>query len=229
MELPNRSEIDAEAARMLGKLTEKHKRELRRLLGNPPLWENVPATFWRRVKRELEEEAAALFLLVFMESARFHGLDRETAEVSGRAWAVSQAATVATSYVETTQARLSGHTQRWLGTMLVEGKPITDEEIDDSLDSLSGSDRAARVAADVVTRAQTFGGEQAMEAMGLSSEDDWWKTNPGLSSSGPCQLCDSMHGMSREEWSEIAPNGPGAHPGCVCEIVYVALENRVAA
>lgn len=220
MELPNRQALDVEATALLTQLSERHREELRRLLGNPPLWENVPETFWRKVRRDVNDQLSALLLLIFAESARYHGLDDDTAEAAGRQWAAGQAALVSRGYLETTQDRIRRSTADWLGRMLVEGEQIDQSEIDAQLESLLGPSRAEGLAVDAVTTAQTAGGEDAIRAMGGVSDDDLWITERD---GRVCDICSPLHGQPRDSWEASHPSGPPAHPRCRCYVEYAVL------
>lgn len=66
MDLVGRTRHEERFAERFARLSARHKRELKQLLGTPPDPRNIPAEFWERVKQETEEEAAALLLLILM-------------------------------------------------------------------------------------------------------------------------------------------------------------------
>ena len=47
-----------------------------------------------------------------------------------------------------------------------------------------------------------------------------WKTRPHLSSTGPCPICRPLDGTTKESWPPQFPDGPPAHPRCVCELIW---------
>ena len=116
MEIPNRRESESEYADRLKKLSKRHRRELRRLLGDPPDPANVPGEFWDKIEREMEEENATLLFLLFLASARFHafgtysekGQDTgvvATLEQQAQTYRDSRAKSVARSYAQTSRER----------------------------------------------------------------------------------------------------------------------------
>lgn len=217
MQLPNREELDEWALALLVQMNDRHRDELRRWLGNPPLWENVPQVFWRKVEREVNDELAAVLLLIYAQSAEFHGLDPDTATVAGRRWAANQAGATARQYTETTQARTQAATQEWLQRMLVDGEQIPQADIDERLDSILGESRATGAAMDAVTTAQTGGGEDAVRALGGITDTDTWYTEQD---DKVCPTCEPLHAQPRTVWQSEVPAGPPAHPRCRCWIVY---------
>lgn len=222
MELPNRATLDAEAAALLMQLSERQRVDLRRLLGNPPLWENIPPQWWARAQRELEEEAAAVLLLVYVASGEFHGWGADDAQRAGRSWANQRSVATARQFVETTQERLRQSTDDWLRRMLTDGQQIDQSEIDDRLTQLLGPDRAQRLAEDLVTQGQTAGGEDAMRTLGAITDLDTWYT---VSDGRVCSVCAPLHGEPRTVWQDEMPAGPPAHPSCRCWIDYQTTLN----
>lgn len=242
MELPNRPQLDVEATAVLLSVMERHKEQLRRLLGSPPDENNVPTAFWRKIRREYEEELAAIFILVFLQSTDLHGWSAfagssdSTARTQARLWAGQQAAGVANSMTQTTMDLLERRSQKWRETLeevrrsdTARSRQLLEElsaDVDDALETAFGATRAGRVAQDQVTTAQTAGGEWAVRGTYGLSLLDMWKTNPSLSASGPCKICGPLEGTIREVWSAQFPDGPPQpHPGCVCEIIYENLPN----
>lgn len=216
MELPDRQSRDEDAAAVLAMLSARHRQELIRLLGNPPDLSRVPAAFWKKVRRETNEEAAALLLVMFLASSTFHGAASGIEQqATARIWSAGMANEIVDSYTTTTYNRLTRYAERWTPA-------ITAEELE--LTSVLGPDRAARLGIDLNTTAQTAGGEWAVVTTVGTSPEDLWKTNPGLSMSGPCPVCEPLDGLPRYIWAAQFPTGPPEpHAGCVCELIYVNL------
>lgn len=234
MELPNRPMHEAEFARRLSHLSGKHRRELVALLGNPPDINRVPASFWERVEREQREELLFGLLLLFTASAEHHGLGISDAEQLANGWAPGQATSVASGYVANSRAALQDAANGWQASIdarvedagFEAGTELTlpRAEIEDGALDIFGPGRDAVIANNEMTRAVTTGGEQAVGAQGLLSPEDEWQTNPGLSATGPCPVCEPLDGTPRSYWERFFPFGPPEpHVGCVCEIVYAAM------
>jgi len=51
-DIPNRDELERRLARQLGKLNRVHLARLIEYLGDPPMTENVPYTFWDEARIE---------------------------------------------------------------------------------------------------------------------------------------------------------------------------------
>jgi len=221
MELPNRDQLDKEAAAALSQLTERQKQEALRLLGNPPNIRNIPPSKWQEWKEETEAALAIILILCFSESAIYHGGTEEESRKQARVWAESQSATLARQITETTYTQLEAISNR----LSESTEPVPRKELLDALNRVFGPERTERIAVDAVTRGQSVGGEWSIAEFVGKSLDDWWQNNPGMSQSGPCKTCMALHGQPRTVWELEHPSGPPAHPGCVCEIRYVNLDN----
>ena len=221
MELPNRRELDAKVAKALSRLSSQHRRELVKLLGNPPSIDNVPAAFWDRVQQDTEEKLAALLLLIYFASSTHHGLDRSAAAELADKFAARRAADVAEKYTATSRERTENYSREWAERAKATGEPIPRTEVAERTVSVFGPERSAKVAVTEVTVAQTEGGETAAKKLKIASTEDKWKTNPHLSRSGPCPTCSPLHNKPRREWEKLFPDGPPIHDYCCCEIIYV--------
>lgn len=226
MELPNRHKLDTEAAEALSKISDRHRKEAVRLMGNPPDVSRIPESTWQQWQDELDAEIAAIVLLVFFQSAQYHGGSEDLSMQRAQSWAPGFGQSTARQVTQTTFERLSTASETWRNRLQA-GTDVTDAEIEDTINRIFGPARMSRVAIDSVTVAQTAGGEQIIAELFGRSDDDWWQNNPGLSESGPCKKCERMHGQPRYIWESMYPEGPGpsVHPGCVCEIRYINLDN----
>ena len=54
MEILNRDQLEGQVRRRARLLSAAHRRELARLLGSPPDIANVPASFWKQVRDDVE-------------------------------------------------------------------------------------------------------------------------------------------------------------------------------
>lgn len=80
--------------------------EFRKLLGDPPSLENIPPKFWLKMQREVDAETYAILLLIFDESALFHGWDSPAMGLTAFGWAKDRADAFSRYWVESTQERL---------------------------------------------------------------------------------------------------------------------------
>lgn len=220
MEPPSRPQHDQEAAAALAAIAARHRRELERLLGDPPDIANVPFEFWAKVQQDMEDELASILLLVFIASAEFHGAPSSQAATQGITWARPVAQFASSSYAQTGVEMLAGYTQNWR-QQTGAGETINRQAIVEDTTRVFGPNRASRVAVDGVTTAQTAGGEWAVDMFFGLSPDDLWINQPQMSLTGPCPICEPLHRKPRSEWSAQFPSGPpGPHPGCVCTVEY---------
>lgn len=240
MHLPQRDgAVDALAA-SVGKLTERHRRELTHLLGKPPNIENVPASFWAEVREEMERELAAAIYLLFLAAVDHHGGDVDAAEAAGMAHATERATIQATRYADAIQGRVGTLTQGdglkgRIGSS--PNAPETTRTIDTSqvLSDLGDTFKAQaeRIAASETTSAETAGGDAAqVTQFGGVSQDDIWRAHPSRTKSGVCNRCRRLDGAKRKQWGEIdadAAGGPILHDHCACTIEYVPQTERQAA
>lgn len=105
--MPNRSQLEENFAKRFGKLARKQQRELKRLFGDPPDFSNIPEAFWDKMQRETDAELYAILLLIFDESAIFHGWDTAASGLAAYGWAKQRAEDFSKYWVESTQTRLA--------------------------------------------------------------------------------------------------------------------------
>lgn len=227
MQIPERFQYDRQLIDRFERLSAKHRRELAALVGNPPDLSQVPESFWDRVEKESREQLAAMALMIFLLSADHHGArhvdgGQSLAASEGMRWSNERAQALASLYVEASRDMLlrqqaRRETQSRTTDQPVEVDPL---ELEEDLFQIFGRGRAERVVHTTVTNAQTYGGEFILGAAGMLSDDDLWINRPLLSRSGPCRICKPLHLQPRTVWEAIFPEGPAAHPHCVCEIRY---------
>lgn len=228
-ELKNRSELEADAVKRLGWLSEQHRKELREQLGTPPDAANVPESFWEKIRQEHEAELLAILALIMAASAVQHGLTADQAATVGQQWAVGRAAVVAQDFVRTTREKITRDSQRWRDMAARQDARSGGEagasadieaDVEQSLESSLGKKRAERIAVTETTMAQHAGGEQATGVLGTQSDQDRWITERD---DLVCPICGPLDGTPRRVWGQRYPAGPPSpHPNCRCYIQYVA-------
>lgn len=212
MELANRPQLEADWTDRLSGLSERHRQQLDRLLGNPPDAANVPASFWDQVQRETEEEILALLFFIFIAAATQHGwTDGDQRQQAATGFALSRGAAVARSYAETSFSRTANNFPGG------EPGPIDRTARDERLEKVFSRGRAAEVVVDNTTAGTSAGGEAATaNTVGLSNKDTWYTAEDNR----VCTVCGPLHGKLRDDWSRFFPSGPPAHPACRCWVIY---------
>lgn len=114
-ELPNRSDLEAQFARKFGRVARRHLHEFRELLGNPPDIANVPPEFWDKMQKETDREVYPLLLLLFSESAEYHGWAGPDMGLAAFGYAVQQSGTFADQWATSTRTRLDKGFQKLHG------------------------------------------------------------------------------------------------------------------
>lgn len=232
-ELTNRSEIEADFAKKMAKLSAKHRRELIEFLGNPPRIENVPAEFWTKVKREMDDELAVIILFIFSTSMYQHGFSGEHADIMAEGWARQRAQQVSSQLVQATQERLQKASDEWKqqaehelpipiqGRITTQPEPVTEEQIQDETMKLFGPERIALLAENEITVARHEGSELAVDQTVGLSEDDIWIKNTEYD----CKICNPLDHTPRSYWGRFFPDGPPTpHVHCACNILYANLD-----
>ena len=75
--MPTRQQLERGFAKRLGTLSAKHKKQLMKLLGDPPDIVNVPEEFWVRVERETEQETAVALLAIMLSTGTSFAASRK--------------------------------------------------------------------------------------------------------------------------------------------------------
>lgn len=215
MQLRGRDKLEAEYLDKLAQLSEEKRREFLEAAGDPPVPERVSAGWWAAYR----DEVAALLLLMLLrghaDSAVQHGLIADRARAEAAAWSAAESNRLAREVVANSRGRIIEQARALRADDL-----WTPAAFDQIISSDFGAARWENLVTTETTRATVRGGETAIRSLGGLSALDVWQLNPGKSSSGPCSVCRPLGGTRRAEWGLIFPDGPPAHPGCVCEIRY---------
>lgn len=246
MHLPQRDAAVDRLAGQIGKLTDRHQRELRHLLGKPPNMANVPASFWADVQREMDEEIAAALALLFLAAVSSHGGDVDAAEAAAKIHGAERARIQAERYAGAIKGRLEGLTAGYPGSPSEAGggdglggrigsspnaperTVVREINLDDLLRDMAQTfdAQAERIAASETTNAETAGGDAAQVTIyGDVSQDDIWRAHPSRTKTGSCGRCLRLDGTKRKFWGQIdeeAAGGPMLHDHCACTIEYAA-------
>ena len=105
-ELPNRDELEARFAKRFGLVARRHMHEFRDLLGDPPDLDSVPESFWKKMQDETERETFAILLLIWSDSAEYHGWTGHDMSIAAMGWAATRAEDLGKYWVDSTKDRL---------------------------------------------------------------------------------------------------------------------------
>lgn len=230
-ELANRASLESDFASRMARLSAEHKRELVRLLGNPPDQANVPEEFWRRVEEEDRKTLLALLLPIYIAAAEQHGLLTALAQQQGQLWASARAGRVAAGLVQHTKNRLGTAGRDWL-QRLHNDETVTRTEIEELGVSLLGPKRVEIITNTEVPIAQNEGGSAAVQNLGVSVTGYW--AHSGLRPRGhcnapidPCTTCSPLEGLPQGDWYGLLPGY--AHTNCVLPGNLVRIPGRIKA
>lgn len=248
MEIEGRKEIEARFAGKLGKLSSKHRKELVRLLGNPPDIERVPDEFWQRVEGETEDALKVMLLLIFGANSIQHGSnvdkatreaevfsDRRAKEIAvGYAAGRKESATLfADEFKDQAQKRAEADVQtkvkadlkagRLPTTTVAKPKPIPKQDIEDKAVTVFGPKKDEQIAVNETTNASVDGAEAGIRATVGTDPEDVWRTERDAR---VCPICNPLEGTTRKTWGNKFPTGPPAHVMCRCEILYARPLNN---
>jgi hypothetical protein len=226
-----RADNEADLREILEKLDRRHKARVRAALEQYGSVQAIPYQFWENMQREIEDETAEAFLLLIAAT------DQWTTDQIRRQGVVMRGAggqgLIDYSRLAAAQAqRMAQETTRTLRGKLAAKIATAPEDVRGAVDDVFTPERAERIArAEVVRgssfgeivagqRASGFGGDGASTADGQRVRIDLiWMNHPEQSRSGPCPICEPLHGTSQSEWSQQFPAGPPSpHLGCVCTL-----------
>lgn len=186
----------------------------------------IPPQFWEELAQQVNQRASAslLILMIAAYADTEDSLDLERADEADIAIAASPIATRigqhnSRLWMDSVRRRLIGIEQ---GGMTVGRDDISDIVSDDGAVLTS---RNATTTARAASR-RSAGSEYVRRKGGAIQLV--WTTHPELSASGPCPTCEDLDGLPEfgDEfggggWAEDFPDGPPAHPNCVCDLTPV--------
>ena len=229
----------------LAKLSARQRREIEEAAGFPPNLERVPETMWRRHEEEIEDELAAVLLLLWVTaggnlfSLTGRPYDDETLARRGESWAGRRASETATAFVENTRKRLETVVKRTT-------TETTTREYREELDSVFSESRAETVATTETRAAVTEGEKSAADEIDRDGADQskpdatlrltaYWGHDeyrpPGHAGASvdPCPICTPMLGRALAELPIGFRGGPPAHPHCDCYVEWKDASGSVVA
>ncbi len=235
-ELENRSEVEADFAKQLAKLSARQRRELKDKLGNPPDFQKITAEDWRRWERERRDEILSILFLIWLASFDQHSQEILAAQEGigntaqgeavsdGIRWSARQADMAAKGNVDSAKQVLSAAEAAWRTS---KASPEVMERI---LLQAFGPRKDAVTAATNTTRAITAGIGRTLKIAresGYKLSVVWRAERDGRS----CPLCQAFDGKSESAWRAVEQRvigsgssidlpsqtgGPPLHPNCRC-------------
>lgn len=228
-ELANRLELAADFQQRLDALNRKQAEDFRRLLDTPPDPRNVPSSFWERVRKENEQEAVAMLLLIFIASYNGHigWQDGEVPETDSRRdglaekWSKRRAATLAKDINSRSMDLLNLAGKDWEMKRRA-GDSIPQSSIDEVVTKIFGSERTEVIAGHETQLAMVEGGDSGVVHSGVKVTTYWAhsRVRPGGHSHAakkPCPICTPMEGKPESQWGGLSIP---AHPRCDCFKAY---------
>lgn len=219
--MPTRQQLERGFAKRLGTLSAKHKKQLMKLLGDPPDIANVPEEFWARVERETEQETAVALLAIMLSTGTSFAASRKKKITPTERLALRQrfeqaakerARKLSGGVINNAKRRLTVASASW-ADRTSRGLDLVD--VDQRTTSIFGPKRAATIARTETTGAK-FDGEEtvAREIIGDEMVAAWV-----LGPCRHCEFCPLIAGTGREFWSQFVSKPP-AHVHCCCRVLF---------
>lgn len=217
MDFTQRAEWEARLASTLGRLGEKQKREVLRLLGDPPRLENIAMSYWEQYRNELQAVLEGDFEAIYLQSAaNFIG----SQPAFGVDWSlINRAASDwARRYTFGMVGGLSDVARQGLQELIPRfyERQMTLGELRERLGQWFGPVRADMIATTETTRAAVAGEEGVageLRNQGIDMTEIWQTNNDEI----VCPICGPRNGQPRgSNWTVPPP----AHPRCRCWVTH---------
>jgi hypothetical protein len=223
MELPDRTERDHEGEELALLLLWLQRGNIEARITPEFTNDEMNEAFWNQISDGTRIAILAFLALTFLASAELHGATgderRQAAGEAARRWAQRHAEWFGRVTADATRRMLDKLLERARGRQEA-GNPLSRDEWERELERIFGRDRASVWASDLVTAAQTQGGEWAVGEYGEISAEDLWLT---AQDEKVCAVCSPLDMQPRSVWGATFPEGPPCHVLCRCEIAYVNL------
>jgi len=227
-DVPNRKDLEAKLAKVIGKISEAGRKRLMAALGDPPALSNVPKSFWNQYGQDLR--AAIEPILVDIAMAQMREMADETgAQVS---WGLmnARAAAWASGYTFDLVSGLNAHTMEALRSKVEDffTEGLTLGELADLIAVDFGAGRAELIAITEVTRAAAEGESELVAQLAESgiTMSKTWHTKEDERVCPVCGDLDETEADENGQWE--TPDGdlidnPPAHPRCRCFITHMLV------
>ena len=224
-DIPNRDELEARMARLLGKLSKAQMGRLLEELGDPPRVENVSPTFWDEAGEELRNAIRPFMEAVYLESAQrlmseqSVGVDWALVNEAAANWASTYTYELVTGINDTSARYLQSAVDRYYRDAQTVGELAAGlaqyEEFTRRAGRLFGVDRATVIAITETTRAAVEGERGIADELAkerIQMEDFWVTRNDEV----VCTICAPRNGVAEGKGTGDAywtkRDGPPAHP-----------------
>lgn len=217
MDFRNRANAEAALAAIIARLHAAKRREVMRLLGDPPNVNNLPTDLWMEFEAELRRQLSVQLLFVYLlylgqlNKAGIMPVDLERLPLQEMAAASARRYSLFT--VQSKRNQLADVVnRRFLGD-------VSTREMNREINSIFGPDRAASDAVTEITRAVSVAGEAGRATALIDGRILTATWNTELDNR-VCPVCLPLEGAGPEVWSRLYPLGPPTHPNCRCFLTY---------
>jgi hypothetical protein len=196
-DIPNRAQLEAQLARVLGRLLRAQMGKLLELMGDPPRIENVPPEFWEEQGAEFDQSIRPFLQRLFQDQAA--RLVSETplgvdwALINDRAvsWARSYTYDLVRGINTTSRQTL----QRALSSYYTDGMTIGD--LENMISGTFGPVRSEMISITEITRASSRGEDALWEELHNNGIDmiTFWNTN---ADELVCDICSPLDGREAD-------------------------------
>lgn len=225
-----RQDAERSLSQSLGKLTPRFQGMIWAALNDYGSVRAIPPEFWDQLAEQVNQRTAAALLIMMMLAFHDTEDDLDMEAIDDADLAVS-ASPLATRIGQNTSRQWMASVRDRLIRKEIGGEEVTRDDIVDIVTE-DGATLTARNGTTVARAAsrRSAGGEYVRRNGGAIQLV--WTTHPELSASGPCPICEDLDGLPEfgtgfggGGWAEEFPDGPPAHPNCVCDLKPVPVES----
>jgi len=215
-DIPNRDELERILSSKLSKLQKRQLASLLEFLGDPPDFNNVPASFWDDAGKELAQVVIPFSEGVYLDAAErlmgtiSIGVDWNLVNTAASSWAQRYGYDLVNGINNTSRQAIQQAVTSFFNDQLTQG------QLTERLGRIYSPVRAEMIARTEVTRAAAQGEValvRELEKQGVQMVAVWHTRNDEL----VCPLCGPLNGKKQgTDWTEPPPR----HPRCRCWISY---------
>ena len=228
MELPNRTKVEVQLAREMGKLYSDIRDDLTRKLGKTPKLENIPLDWWDEIEKRTRGVLSSSLIETYMVAAEQQlgqssiGVDWALVNERAADWASEHVSEISKQFVGNSRQAVSKLVESYYRNGLTLG------DLEKQLSSIFGPIRAEMIAITEITAAASAGeiqvSKQITQDTGLQMMAIW-KTNMD---ERVCPICGNLNSKKAvrnnpPQWESGGNyyDAPPAHPRCRC---WMSLE-----
>jgi hypothetical protein len=231
-----RAKTEAELTALLKRIGTRHQRTVLEAVNRYGSVAAVPDTVWEQLKRDIDEESAALAILLLMgvyqseattidQQARRLAPEREPLpvdEITLRRQADTPAKAlgrqIANDFIDGARERLAAAVDGEAARLNRLPARQAAAEVRQAVRDALGETRAEGIAITRTTQGISAAQGSAVSDVGRHyglAIDQAWRTERDAN---VCPICDALDTRPSIEWVDKFPNGPPAHPRCRCEL-----------